>query len=474
LKINADIYSKIKNNMPNFGEQPTSTNRDRISGNEENSENTKKQLADALAAEDYAKVAELGGQMKSLKGQKEEFINKDEEEAYAEDSERKEYDEALAENAKYEQTKAKEKADRESVEISDNLKKQIAEAMAAEDYAKVAELGGQIKELIAGSKKETAEDLQGVSTQAKEDLKELAQKDKEDSEKKAEEILKKMNGDGVENTNTEKPVEAKELSEKEKAFSDLINQEKKYRDTVYLDRNYISLKEVNNVEISSEQKEEIIEMVKSGKFFNQRYSGDKIQILYEKGIISVEDIINGMVKSNREDILKLSPSLLKDMTNKNENITKYAADICGSIGRDLGSVSEIRNSGKGDAFIVFFQTAMLIKYVTLAGERNRYNAVDNAMSEYKRLAPETLKYFKQDDNSMDLLYAIKRVSSEEFLLKSVLDSGMLKKHRIKEIFLDRLSSTTGEDSRFRLSDKDLAKMVAQGILTKEEAFSAVG
>ncbi len=162
--------------------QPTSANRDRISGNEESAENTKKQLADALVAEDYAKVAELGGKMKSLKGQKEEFMDKDYEEALAENTERKDYDEAKNEDTEREQVKAKEKA-----EASGNLKKQIAEAMATENYAKVAELGGQMKELMAEPKEKKVDAMQ-----TKKELEELSRKNREDSDKKAEEISKKL------------------------------------------------------------------------------------------------------------------------------------------------------------------------------------------------------------------------------------------------------------------------------------------
>jgi len=130
--------------MPNLGEQPTSTNRDRIGGNEKSAESTKKQLTDALAAEDYAKVAELGGQMKSLQGQKEEFINKDEEEAHAENAERKDYNEAKAEDA--ERTKEKEEAEARAKELEELKLKDKAESTekAAEILKKIN--GGSMKD----------------------------------------------------------------------------------------------------------------------------------------------------------------------------------------------------------------------------------------------------------------------------------------------------------------------------------------
>lgn len=103
--------------MANFGEQPTSVNRDRISENEASAEELKKQLAEATASGDMDKVIELAGQAKSLKGQKEEFINKDEEEAYAENAERKDYDEAVAEDA--ERTKEKEEAAARAKELEE-------------------------------------------------------------------------------------------------------------------------------------------------------------------------------------------------------------------------------------------------------------------------------------------------------------------------------------------------------------------
>lgn len=184
--------------MPNFGEQPTSTNRDRISGNEESAEEFKKQMAEANTAGDIDKVIELAGQAKSLKGQKEEFINKDQEDAMAENTER-------------EEAKAKEKAAEELAAASENLKKQIAEAITAEDYTRAAELGGEMKELMAGSKEEKAEDSRKEAAQRKEMLEELLRKDKEDSKKKAEEILKKLNGEDTKDLESVS-IESREMS----------------------------------------------------------------------------------------------------------------------------------------------------------------------------------------------------------------------------------------------------------------------
>lgn len=130
--------------MPNFGEQPTSTNRDRLSKNEGSSEEIKKQLAEAMASEDYDKVAELGGQMKSLKGQKEEFINKDEEEAYAENAERNMVEEAKTEDV--ERTKEKEKAEARAKELEEmKLKDEAESAEKAEEILKKINGGDNVE-----------------------------------------------------------------------------------------------------------------------------------------------------------------------------------------------------------------------------------------------------------------------------------------------------------------------------------------
>ncbi len=151
--------------MPNFGEQPTSTNRDRISGNEDSAENTKKKLADALAAEDYAKVAELGGQMKSLQGQKEEFINKDEVEAYAENAERNMMEEAKTEDA--ERTKEKEDSEARAKELEElKLKDETESAAKAEEILKKIN-GGEVKTEVKNNK-ESVVDKKGTSELLKE------------------------------------------------------------------------------------------------------------------------------------------------------------------------------------------------------------------------------------------------------------------------------------------------------------------
>ncbi|MFA6973867.1 MAG: hypothetical protein WC238_04000 [Parcubacteria group bacterium] len=196
--------------MPNFGEKSISANRDRISENEASAEELKKQLAEANTTGDIDKVIELAGQAKTLKGQKEKFKDEDYEEAHAEVEM---FDEAKAEDTDREQAKAKEKAAGELAEASDDLKKQIAEAITAEDYTRAAELGGKMKELMAGSTEEKVEDSQTAATQAKEELEELSRMDKEDSEKKVEEILKKINGEEVdEKSPTPEQVEKTESS----------------------------------------------------------------------------------------------------------------------------------------------------------------------------------------------------------------------------------------------------------------------
>ncbi len=152
--------------MPNFGEQPTSANRDRISENEENSENIKNQIAEATASGDMDRVIELAGQAKSLQGQKEEFINKDEEEAYSENAERDMMEEAKNEDA--ERTKAKEDAAARAKELEDMKLKDETEsaAKAAEILSKIN--GGVVENNDVKDKKEPVADEKGMDELLKE------------------------------------------------------------------------------------------------------------------------------------------------------------------------------------------------------------------------------------------------------------------------------------------------------------------
>lgn len=149
--------------MPSFGEQPTSINRERLNKNEESAEEIKKQLAEAMASEDYDKVAELGGQMKSLKGQKEEFINKDEEEAHSENVERDMMEEAKTEDA--ERTKEKEEAVARAKELEELKLKDETESAAAAEEILVKIKGGDKEnasddyEQMEGSRIKEAEEL---------------------------------------------------------------------------------------------------------------------------------------------------------------------------------------------------------------------------------------------------------------------------------------------------------------------------
>lgn len=301
-----------------------------------------------------------------------------------------------------------------------------------------------------------AEDAERII--AKEELVKAAQQQEQADAEKYDEILKKFKGEGAETP--EENAESKELSEKEKAFNKLIKQEEEFKDTVDLDRgNRISLKEIDNVEISSEVKEKIVEGVKSGEFFNQKYSGDKMQTLCEKGIISVEDIIGGINKRhNTKDILKFPPDLLTKMA-KNENLANYGADTFKAISEKLESVEEI---GHREAPAILEDLAVLAKYMTLAKESRK--SVD--LSEYKRIAPKVLDYFKEN-NDADRIDNVKIINSDANLLKSISDSGMLKKDRVKNLFLDKIPST----KKTGFNDENISRMVVQGMLTKEEALS---
>lgn len=125
--------------MPNFGEQPTSPNRERLDKNEEGAEDIKKQLLEAVASENADRIIELGEQMKSSKGQREEFINKDKEEAYSEDTER---------------TTAKEAEKLEAKKIAKEL-----EDMKLKDETESSEKANEIlKKINRGEVKKSMED----------------------------------------------------------------------------------------------------------------------------------------------------------------------------------------------------------------------------------------------------------------------------------------------------------------------------
>lgn len=127
--------------MPKFEEQPASANRERFDKNEENSENIKKQLHEAMASGDADKIIELGGQMKNLKAQKEEFKGQDEGEAYEQNAKIKDHEDANEMNKQFDETKVAEEAAKEKARIAEETRIQ-AESEAAQLAAVRAKING--------------------------------------------------------------------------------------------------------------------------------------------------------------------------------------------------------------------------------------------------------------------------------------------------------------------------------------------
>lgn len=129
-------------------------NRDRISKNEEGTEEIKKQLAEATASGDMDKVIELAEKAKIMKGEKEEFIDKDEEEAYAENAEMvamEEVKKRTAELAAKELEEAKLKDERESAAKAQEILKKI-NGEPAEQKQNETEKGGEIDAVALNNK----------------------------------------------------------------------------------------------------------------------------------------------------------------------------------------------------------------------------------------------------------------------------------------------------------------------------------
>jgi hypothetical protein len=237
--------------MPNFGEQPTSTNRDRISKNEEGAEDIKKSLAEATASGDMDKVIELAGQAKAMKGQQEEFINKDVEEAYAEDAERKDQDEAKNEDV--ERTAAKE------------IEKVEAERVTKE-------------------------------------LEEMKVKDGEETAKKIEEVRKQINGG--ENTKAsvnKEQVESEEIKSLRQRFENIESRQAKPEIDLGEGSKPIELASVNMEYLSRNPKEyeEIANKIGTGETLSARFNGESVvKKLLNEGAITEELVIQGIERGS--------------------------------------------------------------------------------------------------------------------------------------------------------------------------------
>lgn len=127
--------------MANFGEQPTSSNREKFSSNKESANDIKGQLEEALKSGNYAEVAKLGGQMDALKGQEEKFIDADRDEAEAENAERNSKVEQTGEDVTMEKIGEKEDAFGKDIERG-----------KIEDDKKISEIKSQINSMEADVK----------------------------------------------------------------------------------------------------------------------------------------------------------------------------------------------------------------------------------------------------------------------------------------------------------------------------------
>ena len=161
-----------------------STNRNRISKNEESSEDIKKSLAEATASGDMDKVIELAGQAKALKGGKDEFINKDEEEAHAENAEADMMEQAKSEDAA--KTKEKEEVAKRAKELEElKLRDEAGSTEKIEEILKKINGKGVVE-----SGKDGSQELKEALESATMELEELKRKEREIEERRGELIEK--------------------------------------------------------------------------------------------------------------------------------------------------------------------------------------------------------------------------------------------------------------------------------------------
>lgn len=364
--------------MPNFGEQPTSTNRDRVSGNEESAESTKKQLADALVAEDYAKVAELGEQMKSSQGQKEEFINKDEEEAYAENAERNIVEETKNEDA--ERTREKEEAE--------------ARAKGLED---------------------------------------LKLKDETESAEKAEEILKKINGE------TETKKDQKKIQEiKEKAYFQSRNE--------YEEKQYNFAEEKNKCRTLAQK-----------LFFKNKVSGMDIMI---EEALKMDQEMEKLIANGKADTFTEAIQILEKGKKDTEKQDKYAELSALEIVRNLenGAISKASSialnrmygkeaipEARGDIkkYIAPYVKEKIIYSIKNKNARGLVQLLKNDFGEY--IKPEDLKEMPQDVlKSPEIMSEVNKEVISCFDPKEIVDPKGKFEFRIREY--TRLGLITYEEA----------------------------
>lgn len=144
--------------------QTGATSREDFASNEEQVATKKQAIAEAVAAGDYDKVAELAQEAKRLEGDKQEMMNATQEAALAENAERdmatkKEGDhaEALEMNKAFDESQAAEAVAKEKARIAEEDKlKAEADAAAATKLAEQIKGGGIVSEerpVVAGQEK---------------------------------------------------------------------------------------------------------------------------------------------------------------------------------------------------------------------------------------------------------------------------------------------------------------------------------
>jgi len=365
----------------------------------------------------------------------------------------------------------------------ESIKKQLDEALAAEDYAKVAELGEKMKSLKSQNKdkdqEETNKGIEISNEDKKEKHKELVRKNKEDSERKAEEILKNLKGE----INIEKSTDSKELSETEKAFNNLVAENEEIRDNLFVKGRKINLLEIDSQTMPTEAKEEILKLCRSGEILNEKFSSAKLQTLLEKGVISPKDIIEGMPKLYSESgqflniISKFSPDLIKTLGKEDKQFANFGVKLGENAVKQLDTVniSDIQRSGTPVG--VFEKLEMLKKLSTLAEQSNLGESakfIENVNAFRKEFGPEIMKYLKNDSvdgKQENRMYDISKFISHGSLLQSIVENGSLSKEKIKLYFIDKIPTIKKQAPHLLKGiENDLAKLVAQKILTKEESL----
>lgn len=357
--------------MPKFEEQPASTNRERITKNEASGEDIKKQLQEAMASGDADKIIELGGQMKSLKGQKEEFIDKDREEANLENadkmkrgelkekgSEKTMYEEASETNKDFDENKVAEEAVKRKAEIAaqEMLQAQQDAAKLAEVRAKIS--GGKTVAEQLADKSSKPEDLSKYGVYTDEERERVVNTTNAEL-KTYTDALEKQKGEKsatVENVEPTNDIKEDTKEQPEKTDPRL----EKYMGTIRESLN--KMKILNDGEekiratgkyVSNENMYNLVGHIQNGRDSEGKNIIDvpkkepgELEYQYIKRVGKSKEEFGELTKDNREIMFALAE--VGQIGNSQDGLKNEVSDrLCGDKKFIADVLQAIKNSGKG-------------------------------------------------------------------------------------------------------------------------------